>query len=82
MISFLEASEEGQGFLKLILDSALDIAEDWFESEEMKALFLLSTGAALIPPYTKGTGQFSAAFAGVAFHGALPEGGSEALTKA
>lgn len=82
MISFLEASEEGREYLGMILGSALDVAEDWFESEEVKAAFIRCVSEVLVPPQQKGTGDFAFTFAGASNEGVIPEGGSGALTDA
>jgi phytoene dehydrogenase-like protein len=82
MISFLEASEQGREYLRLILGSALDVAEDWFESDQMKSVLTRSVSEALVPPQQKGTGNFVFKFAALAHGACLPEGGSGALTDA
>ncbi len=82
MLSFLEASEVGRDYLKLILGSAMDVAEEWFESEEMKVALLRHVGEILITPQQKGTGNFVFKFAGAANGILIPEGGSGALSVA
>ena len=82
MISFLEASETGREYLGLILGSALDAAEDWFESERMKAALIRHVGEVLVSPQQKGTGNFVFKFATAARGTSIPEGGSGALTGA
>lgn len=81
MMSFLEASEEGREYLRLILGSALDAAEDWFESEQMKAALVRSVSEVLIPPQYKGTGSFVFKFAKAGMS-CIPKGGSGALVDA
>jgi phytoene dehydrogenase-like protein len=82
MISFLEASERGREYLRLILSSALEVAEDWFESEEVRAALVRSVSEVLIPPQQQGTGNFVFKFAPAAGGVVIPEGGSGALTQA
>ena len=82
MISFLEASERGREYLRLILSSALEVAEDWFESEEVRAALVRSVSEVLIPPQQQGTGNFVFKFAPAAGGVVIPEGGSGALVEA
>jgi phytoene dehydrogenase-like protein len=82
MISFLEASEEGREYLRLIFGSTLDVAEDWFESEQMKTALTRSVSEALVSPHQKGTGNFVFKFASSAHGTVIPEGGSGALVEA
>lgn len=82
MISFLEASERGREYLRLILSSALEVAEDWFESEEVRAALVRSVSEVLIPPQQQGTGNFVFKFAPAAGGVVIPQGGSGALTEA
>jgi phytoene dehydrogenase-like protein len=82
MISFLEASERGREYLRLILSSALEVAEDWFESEEVRAALVRSVSEVLIPPQQQGTGNFVFKFAPAAGGVVIPRGGSGALTEA
>ena len=82
MLSFLEASERGREYLRLILSSALEVAEDWFESEEVRAALVRSVSEVLIPPQQQGTGNFVFKFAPAAGGVVIPEGGSGALTAA
>jgi phytoene dehydrogenase-like protein len=82
MLSFLEASERGRDYLRLILSSALEVAEDWFESEEVRAALVRSVSEVLIPPQQQGTGNFVFKFAPAAGGVVIPEGGSGALTEA
>jgi phytoene dehydrogenase-like protein len=82
MLSFLEASERGREYLRLILSSALEVAEDWFESEEVRAALVRSVSEVLIPPQQQGTGNFVFKFAPAASGVVIPEGGSGALTQA
>lgn len=82
MLSFLEASERGREYLRLILSSALEVAEDWFESEEVRAALVRSVSEVLIPPQQQGTGNFVFKFAPAAGGVVIPEGGSGALAEA
>ncbi len=82
MVSFLEASERGREYLRLILSSALEVAEDWFESEEVRAALVRSVSEVLIPPQQQGTGNFVFKFAPAAGGVVIPAGGSGSLTRA
>jgi len=82
MISFLESSERGREYLRLILSSALEVAEDWFESEEVRAALVRSVSEVLIPPQQQGTGNFVFKFAPAVGGVVITEGGSGALTNA
>lgn len=81
MISFLEASEQGCEYLKLLFSSALDIAEDWFESPQLKSAIIRSAGESLAAPSQKGTGTYVFWFAGGGV-ATFPQGGSGALSEA
>jgi len=78
MISFLESSEVGREYLRLMMLSALDVAEDWFESEQMKSALVRSVSEILIPPQYKGTGNFVFKFAASGTV-VVPVGGSGVL---
>jgi len=66
MVSILDGSEDGREFLRIILSSSLDIAEEWFESEQMKILFSRLAAECMVSPLEKGTGN--AAFMYPMFH--------------
>lgn len=57
MMSFLDASEEGREFLSAILSSAADIADDWFESDEVKVAMTRFASEMMVSPWEKGTGN-------------------------
>jgi len=83
MVSFLDASEVGQEFYRVIMSSAIDIAEEWFESDQMKAATSRWVCENLYGPRDKGSANYINSFP--FFHGRgmqIPEGGSGALTQA
>jgi len=83
MISLFDASEEGREFLRIILSSAWDIVEDWFESDYVKIALSRFCSEMMIGPQEKGTA--SPIFFVSSLHKwgwPLPEGGSGALTEA
>ncbi|MFB0557000.1 MAG: phytoene desaturase family protein, partial [Dehalococcoidia bacterium] len=82
MISFLEASEVGREYLRIIMGSPLDLAEDWFESDEIRAACIRSAAETITLPQQQGTGQKAFVFSSGAFEIAIPEGGSGALSEA
>lgn len=57
MMSFLDASEEGRDFLRMIMSSAADIADDWFENDEVKIAMTRFASEMMVSPYEKGTGN-------------------------
>jgi folylpolyglutamate synthase/dihydropteroate synthase len=57
MISLFDASEEGREFLRVILSSAWDVVEDWFESDYMKVVLARYASEIMIGPKEKGTGN-------------------------
>jgi len=83
MVSLFDASEEGREFLRIIFSSAMDIVEDWFESDQMKIALTRFCSEMMIGPEEKGTGY--AMFFVSSLHAwgwPLPVGGSGALTEA
>ncbi len=83
MMSVLSANEEGREFLRVVLSSALDVAEDWFESNEMKIALARYASEIMVGPREKGTGNAMWFVAGLHSWGmAIPVGGSGALSKA
>ncbi len=83
MVSLFDASEEGREFLRVILSSAWDIVEDWFESDKVKIALTRFCSEMMVGPEEKGTG--SAMFFVSSLHAwgwPLPVGGSGALTEA
>lgn len=83
MMSFLDASPEGREFIRTLFSSAQDIAEEWFESKEMRSAFGRWTSEEMIGPREYGTGFYVAGWP--LFHTwgiAMPVGGSGALSEA
>lgn len=82
-ISFLEASEEGRQYLTVLLSSPLDLAEDWFESDQMKVL-ICDVGATMMTgPCDKGTGLYAFGLPYIHVTGfSIPEGGSGVFSEA
>jgi len=83
MMSFLDASEEGREFIRMLFSSAQDIAEEWFESVEMRSAFGRWTSEEMIGPRENGTGFYVAGWP--LFHTwgvAMVAGGSGALSEA
>lgn len=83
MMSFLDSSEGGREFMRTLFSSAQDIAEEWFESKEMRSAFGRWTSEEMIGPRENGTGFYVAGWP--LFHTwglAMPVGGSGALSEA
>ena len=83
MMSFLDSSEEGREYTRLLLASVQDIAEEWFESPHMRAAMGRWASEEMIGPREKGTGLYISAWP--LFHSwglTMPEGGSGALSEA
>ena len=83
MMSFLDSSEEGREYIKILLASVQDIAEEWFESKHMRAAFGRWASEEMIGPREKGTGLYASGWP--LFHSwglSMPIGGSGALTQA
>ncbi len=83
MMSLLDASEEGREYLRTILSSAVDVADDWFEDERVKIALARFASEVMVGPREKGTGQ--AMFFVASLHSwgwGLAVGGSGALTQA
>lgn len=83
LMSFLDSSEEGREYIRLILSSPLDIAKEWFESEKMQIALARFATEVMIGPLEKGTGVYTFGF--LHFHRwgvAIPEGGSGAFAEA
>jgi phytoene dehydrogenase-like protein len=83
MISALDASVEGQDFLRVILSSAMDVIEEWFENDHVKIALARYASEVMIGPREKGTGNSVWFVSGL--HGwgmAIPVGGSGALSEA
>jgi len=83
MMSFLDTSEEGREYTRLMLASVQDVAEEWFESPHMRAALGRWASEEMIGPREKGTGIYVSAWP--LFHSwglTMPEGGSGALSEA
>lgn len=83
MMSFFDASEEGREFLRVIMSSAADITDDWFENDEVKVAMTRFASEMMIVPWEKGTGN--AMFFISSLHNwgyAIAEGGSGMLSNA
>jgi len=83
MMSFLDSSEEGREYIRFILSSVHDIAEEWFESKQMRSAFVRWSSEEMVGPREKGTGLYAAGWP--LFHSwglAMPVGGSGALSEA
>jgi len=84
LLSFLGASEEGREYWRVFLASCMDIVDEWFESEEVKAAICRYACDYMASPREFGTG-FNA-ISGLALIQnwglGLPVGGSGALSEA
>ncbi len=82
-VSFLEASEEGRELLRVILGSAQDVVEDWFECEQMKILLYSMANEVDLGPREGGGAIYAFGFPLIHQVGLpLPEGGAGALSEA
>ena len=83
MMSLLDSSDEGREFMRIIFSSALDVAEDWFESDAMNIAMARYASEIMVAPKEKGTGNAMWFVGGLHSWGmAIPEGGSGALSEA
>lgn len=83
LMSLLDSSEEGREYMRVILSSTLDIAREWFESEQMQIALARFASEVMIGPGEKGTGAYMFGFPHFHRWGvAIPEGGSGALAEA
>ncbi|HEU4407533.1 MAG TPA: NAD(P)/FAD-dependent oxidoreductase [Polyangiaceae bacterium] len=82
--SMLEQSEEERALLRSLMVSALDICDEWFEDERLKVALMKFCAEASISPRTKGTGIVMFMFIPLTheYGGAIPQGGSGALSEA
>jgi len=83
MMSFFDASAQGQDFLRTVLSSAIDVTNDWFEGDHIKIALARFASEVMVGPQEKGTGN--AMFFVASLHSwgwGLPVGGSGALTEA
>ncbi len=83
-VAMLDSDERSRMMLRALMVSALDIVNEWFESEELKVALLKFAGQAGVSPRTKGSGLtlFLLIPLSHKYGGALPEGGSGALSEA
>ena len=81
-VSMLDGSPEGQGLLRSMMVSALDICNEWFESDELKIAMTRFASEGMISPQTKGTGLVLFIFIPLMhkYGGGLAVGGSGALS--
>jgi len=82
-VSFLDSSERGQEFYRMIMSSGLDIAEEWFESDQVKAALTRWVCESLYGARDKGSGNYINSFPFFHARGmGIPLGGSGALSEA
>ena len=83
MISMLEKNEEGRNLLLTLLKSAMDILDEWFESESVKLGISKFASEAMVAPREGGSGLYVLALVALAhrFGVAFPEGGSGKLSE-
>ena len=83
LVYLLDASEEGREVLRIILGSAGDLAEDWFESEQLKIALTRFASESMIGPQEKGTGTYALGMMPFVHNWgfSVPEGGSGAVTE-
>lgn len=83
MVSFLDASREGRDYLRVIMSSAMDIVDDWFQSDEMKITLCRFASEVMVSPQEKGSGNTMFFVSSLHKWGwPLPRGGSGALSEA
>jgi phytoene dehydrogenase-like protein len=83
MMSVLDASEEGREFVRIIMSSAMDIAGEWFETEQVKVALTRFASEVMVGPWEKGTGNTMFFVSLMHSWGmGLPVGGSGALSDA
>ncbi|MGD0855364.1 MAG: NAD(P)/FAD-dependent oxidoreductase [Dehalococcoidia bacterium] len=83
MMAFLDASEQGREYIKTVLSSAADLADEWFESAEVKVAVTRAASEMMVSPYEKGTGNAMFFIPSLHIGGfGLPEGGSGSLSNA
>lgn len=83
MVRSLDETEDGRDYLRTLLSSAQGIAEEWFESKEMRSAFGRWTSEEMIGPRENGTGFYIAGWP--LFHTwglGMPVGGSASLCEA
>lgn len=82
--AMLNQSPEGHVLLRSLMVSAADICHEWFESDPVKVALTKFCAEASVSPKTKGTGLMMFLFIPLIhkYGGAIPEGGSGALSQA
>lgn len=82
LVSFADAGEEGREYLRVLFSSIAAVADEWFESDQMKiATCRWAADAMMVGPQQEGTGTFL--FGSVHNWGlAYPVGGSGMLSEA
>lgn len=80
--SLLEENQMGRELLRAMMLSAADIAEEWFESEEVRILATKFPSELMISPFSKGTGVafFILCPMWHTYGQAIPEGGSAGIS--
>jgi phytoene dehydrogenase-like protein len=83
MNALLDASPQGREYMRILLSSAQDVVEEWFETEQVRTTMSRFATEMMIGPEEKGTG--SAMFFVASLHRSgypLPQGGSGRLVEA
>ncbi len=83
-VNALEQTSEGRNLLRAMMVSALDIVNEWFESEPLRVALTKFSAEANVAPQTMGTGLVLFLFIPLThkYGGAIPQGGSGALSEA
>ncbi|MBW2144317.1 MAG: NAD(P)/FAD-dependent oxidoreductase [Deltaproteobacteria bacterium] len=84
LVALLDQSDEGRDLLRSLMISGIDICDDWFESPELKSALTKFSAENLVSPRAKGTGFVLFVFIPLThkYGGAIPKGGSGALSEA
>ncbi len=84
LVSLLDQSDEGRDLLRGMLVSALDICNEWFESDLLKIALTRFAAEGAVAPQIKGTGVVLFVFIPLMhkYGGGLPIGGSGVLSEA
>jgi phytoene dehydrogenase-like protein len=81
MMAFLDASEEGREFIRTIMSSAAEIADEWFDNDEVKVAVTRFASEMMVSPYDRGTGNAMFFVSSLHLGGyGLVEGGSGELS--
>jgi phytoene dehydrogenase-like protein len=82
MVSLMDSSEMGREYLRVVMSSAHDMAEEWFESEQMKIAISRWASEMMVGPVENGTGAYAFGIPLIHRWGmAYPEGGSGMLSE-